>query len=286
MLEGTRLDGLLAPLSFDAAALAGKPELQRRAALQLRRHGLLILRSAADRGQLQNLGRVVDSAWHLARHGKAGDPAASVLINRGKRRAIRGYRALVGASKAVISIRANEDAGMLDVFHPEKLIPEASAQVVNALAEGLVIRLLDQAFGRPFQVQARNLYVNRGVLNTRGFHTDGGGMKAKAFLYLSDVGSLAQGPFCYVPGSHRWFWRRWLNRWHSRAHGRRPDDCALLPGQIAVPVLCATGDLVIAMQHGVHRGLPQQPGAERAVLLSMLQPIHRQGLERWSAQPE
>jgi hypothetical protein len=203
--------------------------------------------------------------------GAAGDRRGRVLVNRGDQRAVRSYGKLMAARKAVISIRANEDAGMLDVFHPERVEPRLHDLVVDALQEPLVAALLEQAFGIPFHVRTRNLYVNKGVVSTRGFHIDGKSIKAKAFLYLTDVPSLAEGPFCYVPASHRRPWLRWLNRCLPRSRGRRPDDCPWLPLQRALPVFCKAGDMVIAMQNGVHRGLPQAPGAERAVLLSMLQ---------------
>ncbi|SBO42362.1 hypothetical protein [Cyanobium sp. NIES-981] len=272
MLEGPALEHCLAPLSFDCDALVEGSSLRRKACQQLRRHGLLLLRRAVDAQRMEALAEVEHSAWRHASQGSAGDRNAPVLLNRGQERAIRGYRRLVAARKAVISIRANEDNGMLDVFHPERLEPHLHDLVVTSLREPLVTALLEQAFATPFHVRARNLYVNRGVTSTRGFHTDGGGIKAKAFLYLSDVESLAEGPFCYVPGSHRRPWLRWLNRGLFRGRGVRRDDCPWLPLQRALPVFCAAGDMVVAMQHGVHRGLPQQPTAERTVLLSMLQP--------------
>lgn len=43
---------------------------------------------------------------------------------------------------------------------------------------------------------------------TGGIHADGGVATIKGLLYLGPVG-IDQGPFCYVPGSHRWAMSAW-----------------------------------------------------------------------------
>jgi len=272
MLAGSALEQTLRRLTFTAAELADNPALQGLAARRLRRHGVIRVRAAVDGACLVSLQPLVAAARHHASNRRAGDPAESVLVNVGECRAIRGYRRMVASPKAIISVRQDEDEGMLDVFHPEKLLDSLTDTVIQALQESLVRSLLEQAFHERFHVHVRNLYLNSGVTSTRGLHTDGGGVKAKAFLYLTDVPTLAEGPFCYVPGSHRRPWLRWLNRLANKRQGRRRDDCAHLLGHQVLPVFCQAGDLVIAMQQGIHRGHPQAPGAERAVLLSMLQP--------------
>ena len=44
-----------------------------------------------------------------------------------------------------------------------------------------------------------------------------------------------------------------------------------LGGCEALPMFAKAGDMVISSQRGAHRGLPQQPDAERAVLVNMYQ---------------
>ncbi|MFQ6537260.1 MULTISPECIES: hypothetical protein [Aphanothece] len=260
------------PPLFQALGLAEDPRRFRAAARCLRRSGLVVIQGAVGPDELAALQPVVAAARAHAASPAAGDGSARVLLNRGGQRAIRGYRRMVDSAKAVISVRDDEDGGMVDVFHPELLLESCTENVVGALQDSLVTGLLERAFRRPFRVHVRNLYLNAGVTTTRGLHTDGGGIKAKAFLYLSDVTSLAEGPFCYVPGSHRMPWLRGLNRLCNARRGRRRDDCPILLGLKPIPVFCRAGDMVVAMQQGVHRGHPQAPWAERAVLLSMLQP--------------
>ena len=114
-------------------------------------------------GQIQELVPVLVAARHHASHRSAGDPSEPVLLNFGQRRAIRGYRRMVQSRKAVISIREDEDPGMVDVCHPQKLVEDRETAVVEALRDGLVKGLLQAAFSCPFGIEGRNLYLNSRV---------------------------------------------------------------------------------------------------------------------------
>lgn len=114
----------------------------------------------------------------------------------------------------------------------------------------------------------------------RGFHIDTFETSTfKVMLYLNDV-TLADGPTCYIPGTHRdaELRRRKEEEWgpavspgdpSGRPHPTNFTDeelGALLERQ--VPVIGEAGTIVLFDTWGVHRGLPPQPGTERHVLVN------------------
>jgi hypothetical protein len=116
---------------------------------------------------------------------------------------------------------------------------------------------------RPTQI---NLLHNGSVTNTRGLHVDSLNGNYKAFLYLGDV-RAEDGPYAYVPGSHN---RADLLRREARLNsllGRAETDSHAFDDlALSFPVPRST--LIVSCQSGVHRGLPQKPGASRSVLVA------------------
>ena len=101
---------------------------------------------------------------------------------------------------------------------------------------------------------------------TRGLHVDNLHRYYKAFLYLSDVRTAGDGPYAYVPGTHR---RPDLLRREARLNsliGRHEADSFAFEG-MEIPILAPKGSIILSCQSGVHRGLPQTWGASRTVLV-------------------
>ncbi|MBM5816970.1 MAG: hypothetical protein FJ083_10470 [Cyanobacteria bacterium K_Offshore_surface_m2_239] len=161
---------------------------------------------------------------------------------------------------------------MMDVFHPDLLLPELQQQIFSALQEALVRDLARVAFGKTLEVSCRNLYVSRGVHHTRFFHCHGPGVKVKTFVYLTPVHSLDDGPYCYIPGSHRNLMLRWRNQMFNSRYGLHRHEYRQVGRQVGLPILGEPGDMVISAQHGAHRGHPQVPSAHRAVLVNVFKP--------------
>jgi hypothetical protein len=259
-------------ISFDLPALQRRGSRFQLAAFTLARTGIIVIRAAASPEAVHALAAMVESTWEQVAGLPPGAQLPGVIINRDDIRVIKGYKSLVQSEAAVINFRHGEDNGMMDVFHPEKLAQGVGDLLLDSLHEGLVGQLAVRAFGKPLEVTCRNLYVNRGVANTRFFHCDGERLKIKSFVYLSDVDSLDVGPYCYIKHSHRNVALRCRNQAFNHKHGLNKYEYRQLHGCFGLPIFCRAGDMVVSAQHGAHRGYPQTPSAKRAVLLNVYEP--------------
>ena len=259
-------------VTFDLKALQRRRARFLGAAMTLWRTGIIVIRGAASRQAVDALATMAERTWQDVSTLIPGQELPHVILNRGDKRAVRGYNALVKSVKPVVNFRHGEDDGMMDVFHPENLVPEQRQLILGCLHEDLVGDLAGKAFGRKLEVSCRNLYVNKGVQNTRFYHCDGKGVKIKSFVYVNDVESLDIGPYCYVKSSHHDRWLRRRNQDFNERHGFNKHEYRLLKGCSALPVFCRAGDMVVSAQHGAHRGYPQEASAARTVLVNVYQP--------------
>lgn len=262
-------------ITFDISALQRRGSRFRLAALTLARTGIIVIRRAASSEAVDSLAAWVESTWEQVSSLPAGVSLPDAIINRDEHRVVRGYKSLVHSETPVINFRHGEDNGMMDIFHPENLIREQRQLLLDCLHEDLVGELALRAFKDQLRVTCRNLYVNRGVENTRFFHCDGERVKVKSFVYLSDVGSLDVGPYCYIKNSHRNNGLRKLNQAFNQQHDLNTHEYRLLKDCVALPIFCRAGDMVVSAQHGAHRGYPQTPTAERAVLVNVFEPTRK-----------
>lgn len=258
-------------IRFEMQAIQKRGWRFRRAVRTLARTGIIVIRGAATQQVVSRLAEIVDNTWVQVSSLPAGRSLPGAIVNRDDLRVIRGYKALVESKESVINFRHGEDDGMMDVFHPENLVPECRELLLQCLHEDLVCDLAQAAFRQPLAVTCRNLYVNRGVSNTRFFHCDGEHVKVKSFVYLGDVSALEVGPYCYIKHSHRNRSLRLRNQAFNDKHGLNKHEYRLLDGHACLPIFCRAGDMVVSAQHGVHRGYPQTPSAERAVLVNVFE---------------
>jgi hypothetical protein len=270
--SGPPLERAIGAITFSLPALQRRRLTFHAAAFTLARTGILVIPSAVAPASLKQLANLADRTWDEVIALLPGQTHPVALLNRDQERVLKGYKALEESGKPVINVRYGEDQGMMDVFHPERLAPELSGQIVSVLQEKLVGDLASVAFTKRLDVSCRNLYVNRGVGNTRFFHCDGEGIKVKTFVYLTPVRSLEDGPYCYLPGSHLNWWLRRRNQAFNRRHGLNRHEYRRVTGEPALPIFAQPGDMVISAQHGAHRGMPQAPGASRSVLVNVFKP--------------
>ena len=188
---------------------------------------------------------------------------------------LKGYAAIAGHHKPVILIRRKEkkevDGGMLDAFGVNKGLidkfPNLSmcySKISSPFVKSIV---LDQSIKDINQKQL-NIYYNNSVENPRSWHVDSLFESYKVFLYLKDCESTENGPYCFVPKSHKK--RRAIksnlknNLNYNKTYSHKD---ILLSDSVGIPILGKAGTLVISVQNGVHRGFKQSVGKERIAMV-------------------
>ena len=177
---------------------------------------------------------------------------------------LNSYESLSKYPKTVVNKRSGDDTGMLDIFNIN-LHPRYKELNLDPIIDSLKIdELID--FSSSKKLTNVNIYVNRGIRKTRGFHLDDNENTLKAFIYLTDVNSLQDGPYCYSLGSHKDLILRKLNKEISKFSAKETET-PIVNFMSILPVLGKAGTLIISNQTGFHRGLPQSLNAERKVLV-------------------
>ncbi len=174
---------------------------------------------------------------------------------------LKGYHQLSNYGKAVITVRQGQDQGMVDIFNCDLAIPTGIREIRRVLEDPCLIEILRRPNVKPRNL---NVYLNSGITRTRGFHVDSYSENLKAFVYLTDVLSLEDGPYTFVKGSHTDSAFRRANMRLCEHVNPATETPIVNPAAIA-PILAAKGSLVVSDQSGFHRGWPQAAGRERMV---------------------
>lgn len=187
------------------------------------------------------------------------------LIVQSAVRVADSFRAMAEHPKSIATIRRGADAGMVDVFNIDRLVPNRREALRAPFTGSGLLSLIGESDDRP-QAANLNLYVNRGITGTRGFHADSFGKSLKGFVYLTDVVSIDQGPYCFVRRTHKdGPWRRANMKISELAKSK--TESPFIDISMATPVLAPRGSLILSDQAGIHRGIPQIPDAIRRVLV-------------------
>ena len=202
--------------------------------------------------------RVADFVGSGKRLVEEGD----VVFQKGSEK-ISGYDDLSSYKKTIVQVREGQDEGMVDVFNVDNWIPELG-EFLRPYFERLSTERLITYNGYPLQPRNLNIYVNASIKETRGFHVDSYKNEVKAFVYLSDVLDLADGPYTYVRGSHLGGVFRRVNMALS-SDLPNSTEFPVVPFEDIVPVIAKKGALVISDQSGAHRGFPQLANRERMI---------------------
>ena len=204
LLDGKALSQEVQSISFRFSDLLSNRRTFLAAAWTLRRQGIICLREAAPADLIASINRDVGRLLEEIESGDHGRLASLAYLNLPEQRVLKGYNQFRDADRSVINYRvkrpdgrSGSDAGMIDIFHPERLSDSLNTSIRTCLQESVIQRLLLVSSFNRMRVKCRNLYLNRGVQDTRSYHCDGRSLKFKSFVYLSDVQSLADGPYCF-----------------------------------------------------------------------------------------
>jgi len=275
-ISGLARQLLTRALTFDLEGLVRSCTRFTLAAMALARTGIIIIRSAASQGAVDAQRAMADTTWKGVENLTPGLELPHLNLSRGDQRVVRGYKNLVETPKPVVNFMHGEGDGMMDLAHLENLVPQHRQVILDCLHEDLVKDLAARAFGASLEVKCRNLYVNRGVQNTRFIHCDGEAVKVKSFVYFNAIQSFHVGPYYYLLGSHRGRRLRQRNQSFNARHQLNKHEYRLSDGKSALPVFCRAGDMVVSAQHGAHRGFPQASSARRTVLVNVHEPAKPQ----------
>lgn len=168
----------------------------------------------------------------------------------------------------IVHCRNGFDSGMIDFFNFDKQIPEEVAENIRSklMGDALIAMLTCRSKKAGFKLNI-NAYLNAEVTETRGFHIDARYPTAKAFIYLTDVSSLDDGPYTYVKNTTATYKPGDINSVLAKRFQWEDTEMPVVPLADIVPVLGKAGTLIISDQSGMHRGLPQGLGRKRVALV-------------------
>ncbi|MFK8139170.1 MAG: hypothetical protein AB8E15_12485 [Bdellovibrionales bacterium] len=178
------------------------------------------------------------------------------------------YKELSQALSPRIKIRSGIDEGMIDVFHADKLGLDGLDSLIRTSKPAIEESIF--SLNRQIRLTNINLYLNKSEsgIPTRQMHFDCFQQKIKVFIYLTDVNSSDDGPYAYVSGSHRWFFRRYTQFIKNKITSKRWSDFNLFSIKDQTSLFTApAGTVIYSDQRGLHCGLPQVPGHQRFVLV-------------------
>ena len=283
LLTGHALEGELHRITFRYTDISQSRRSLALAAWALNRNGIIRLTGVVSPNLVLTLNHEINELLKSLKiyqtSGILPDNIANTYLNTQEKLMLAGYKKLVNADKAVINTRfsrpdgrSGSDAGMIDIFHPEKLSSKIEKTIQNCTQITLIRKLISLSTLNKVQAKCQNLYINEGVQDTRGFHCDGRALKFKSFVFLTDVKELEDGPYCYVKGTHRnsSAWDRTCK--FNAINNIDPCEFTQLGKNNALAMLATAGDMVISSQSGAHRGHPQGPDGHRRVLVTMYSP--------------
>lgn len=254
-----RLDEVAIDRLHDEKALA-------RARGILAAEGIVVILNFLGEDALQAAALAVSSLkTELAKATEASNRETETLLVQSAERVVTGYAGLCRHPKAVANIRRGSDAGMVDVFNFDRLLLDQSAVLRRPFEDPLLLGLMSDGDVK-LRAANLNLYLNRDITHTRGFHSDSYDRSLKGLCYVSDAADLTFGPYCYVRRTHLDGPWRWANRKISELC-KAPTEAPFVDPAMIVPCVGPKGALILSDQSGIHRGLPQDPGRERQVLV-------------------
>ena len=281
-------EGLTFP-QFDLDWRSGdRTALFDKATQSMRKNGCVILRnflSSAGAGVLLASLEEVLSREEIATHidNRMDYETDDYLINCTFQRFPRGEKVtpttLFRLGKTIFNVRVGNigpagDDGLIDIFRVDGPIPECREVFQREGRNEFLIRVLRAASRLPYESRLFNLYYNRGIEETRGYHADGFGPKVKSFLYLDDVSSTDDGPYCFGLGTHDQLALRESNiELYERFSGELDGATFnFWDRRREAKFLGKAGDFCMSFQRGAHRGWPQKAGHHRSCLVQTFMP--------------
>ena len=190
---------------------------------------------------------------------------------------LAGYKKLINADKAVINTRfyrpdgrSGSDAGMIDIFHPERLSANLGNRIQNCLHEKLIQRLLLVSRLNQIKVKCRNLYLNRGFKIHRTITAMVAPWNLNHWLILATSMNLIMIPIAMSrvpsPPTHMMAQCTIQQKEPTRSLWIQPTL-----GAEAISLLAKASEMVLSSQKVAYCDHPQHPEAKRTTLVNTYQ---------------
>lgn len=184
----------------------------------------------------------------------------------------------------------NESAYVVERARKARQTDTQVVQVMNAqtmdaglaslFGSGRLEAIFEERLGFSMKLESLTLQVDRpDTLTKRGYHIDSlVRPNYKAFVYLSDVHALEDGPYTIIPGSHRHMTRKAVNIFHNAFKKQPLTEMELFYRDAnAHSFLGNAGDLIVSCQNCAHKGWSHHTGKTRYVLIAYMRPTHQVG---------
>ena len=173
------------------------------------------------------------------------------------------------SSKTFFNIRDSSDSkqkydtGMIDIVNYHK----TEKKLINIIDVKRIQKIIEEQSNSKINFKGLNIYINKGIENTRSFHVDSfGANQVKAFIYLSDVLNESYGPYCYVKKSNLLSFEKFKNLYFNFFKGYPLTDIRNFNKKEIYKCIAKKGTLIISCQDGYHRGHPQEKNKERYLI--------------------
>lgn len=254
----------------------------------MRANGIVILDRFLDEKTTDRAREIIENVVQEARpaiqrneHADLGN--AELQIGDREDKPYKNYAELVLAKKPVMNYRGgtkvlhdkalvSSDKGMIDIFNVLKLNEEL-AEIFSFFKNPDLAKAIGAGVNQNVKSAHTNGYINESITRTRGFHLDNLKYSAKAFVYLTDVNTLDDGPYCYGLGSHADVKLRAINSLISQANNFHKYDYTVLREEDRLACLAPKGSMIISYQFGAHRGAPQKEGHKRILVVNTMSAV-------------
>ncbi len=157
----------------------------------------------------------------------------------------------------------NSDFNMIDIFD----IDAELTYLKKYIDLEYISSIISTSNGESFELKNFNVYYNNEV-KPRCLHVDNFEFpQYKAFIYLTDVNEIADGPYCYVKSSHLCSEKKIKSYVDNFLQGNYLTDMRAFSYDDALKCIAKRGTLIISDQNGVHGAFPQEKGKERMLLM-------------------
>jgi hypothetical protein len=161
------------------------------------------------------------------------------------------------------------DSGVRRLYHVDKVTHELG----EMRRDPFVLDVAAAYYGVPMYSQCLMFQHNTATNHdTRTYHVDAFNRQFKSFLYLDDV-DPGNGPFAYIPGSHKMHGKRLWKQFRGNPGDESPTtffgaELGELT-EVETAICGDAGTLIVADVRGLHRGTPQVDRS-RSVLVNYI----------------